>query len=80
MDIHADQDTTIPANVSISDDYFRYNTVQENLSHWARYNKCNGTGIGHHYPTNYDGGYLNIWCFQKHKSCANGAEVVWCAY
>merc|ERR1712167_319565 len=70
-------DERIPANKTISDDFYIYNEVHENMHHWGKQNHC--TGKKSHYPTEYDG-ILDLWCEKAHETCNSGVEVVWCAF
>jgi polyhydroxybutyrate depolymerase len=78
---HGTQDTTVPANVSLSGDGYYYTTVDDIFNGdayetgWRKANGC--TGSTSHYPTKFDGQY-QLYCVST-GSCTNG-DVVRCSW
>ena len=68
LDIHGSQDTTIPANVSLSGDGYYYTTTAEIFALWEPMNGGNGTYS--QYVTAWDG-QMNAYCIQS----SNGKTV-----
>lgn len=81
IDIHGTQDTTVPANVSLSGDGYYYTTTEEIFgggkysSGWMKSNGC--TGSESHYPTEYDG-IDKLYCVSM-GDCPGG-DVVRCSW
>ena len=78
LDIHGTQDTTIPANKTMSDDYFKYETVDHNVMYWTRHNNC--TGEGQSYQNDFTGGEVSMWCTTAAEKCASNTMVSWCSW
>merc|ERR1719265_2063306 len=81
MDLHGSQDTTVPANVSLSGDGYFYTTVAEIFGGnsyskgWKSSNGC--TGKAFHYPTQYDG-QKKFYCVSE--GTCKGGDVVRCSW
>jgi hypothetical protein len=61
LDIHGTQDTTVPANTSLSGDGYYYTTTAEIFALWGPLN--GDTGCYEQYVTPWDG-QLNTYCIQ----------------
>ncbi len=81
LDLHGSQDTTVPANVSLSGDGYYYTTTAEIFgggkysSGWKKANGC--SGATYHYPTEFDG-QNDFWCVAEGE-CAGG-DVIRCSW
>jgi len=81
MDLHGFYDTTVPANVSLSDNGYYYTVTKEIFDGnayspgWKKSNGC--TGPESHYPTAWDG-KEQLYCVSV-GSCPGG-DVVRCAW
>jgi len=81
LEFHGTQDTTVPANVSLSGDGYYYTTTADIYggstfsSGWMKSNKCSGPTS--QYVTPYDGQY-SLYCVSE--GTCSGGDVVACSW
>jgi len=78
LEIHGVQDTTIPSNSTISDDFWKYEMTKTNMEYWQERNNCKGKKA--EYTNKYTGGSLDIWCMSNAVDCDNKVQVSWCTW